>query len=72
MHLRLTDEATDARRAHVESALQLYDLTGITHFSGDNVLGEALLPSERLEEVTDGACYDPRAGTCWRGVNARS
>jgi hypothetical protein len=57
---RLTDEATGARRVHVESALQLYDLAGITHFTGENVLGEAVLPSDRLDEVTDGACYDPR------------
>lgn len=76
---RLVDDALDAKDAQLEHALELFDLTGITHFSGRNVMGTSILPRDRLDDVTDGRCYDPGSwdpmgwtGTCsFVSMNAR-
>lgn len=54
----VVDDVVGAREANIHHALELYDLSGITHFSGTNALGEDILPSDRVDEVIDGECYD--------------
>ncbi|MGH9272890.1 MAG: hypothetical protein ACRDZ2_16645, partial [Ilumatobacteraceae bacterium] len=67
---RMVDDALDAKEAHLQHALELFDLAGISHFSGTNALGRSIVPSDRLDDVIDGPCYDP--GTWdpmgWDGV----
>ncbi len=53
------DRVVDARDTNVEQAVQLFDLAGITHFSGENAFGEPLLADEQVDEFVDGVCYDP-------------
>jgi hypothetical protein len=53
------DDMVDAQDTNIEQALHLFDLAGITHFSGANAFGEDLLPAARLDEMREGVCYDP-------------
>jgi hypothetical protein len=48
----------DAKREHVIHSLFVYDLAGITHFSGRNVFPVTWSPEEQRFLTT--ACYDPR------------
>ena len=48
----------DAKREHVIHALFVYDLAGITHFSGRNVFPVQWTPEE--QRFLTSACYDPR------------
>jgi hypothetical protein len=48
----------DAKREHVIHSLFVYDLAGITHFSGRNVFSVQWTPEEQRFLTT--ACYDPR------------
>ena len=67
---RMVDDVLDAKEAHLQHALELFDLAGISHFSGTNALGRSIVPSDRLDDLINGPCYD--AGTWdpigWDGV----
>ncbi|MGI9051854.1 MAG: hypothetical protein ACR2HQ_04265 [Ilumatobacteraceae bacterium] len=54
------DDLVASEDANIQHALEIFDLAGITHYSGENVLGDVIVPPSQFAAITTGNCYDSR------------